>query len=80
MKTNQELDTIATNLHHNAINGALLRDYIPHAVKDLRSIELDAWREARELVGKRPMDYAGGTGLMDTLAEMDRIIQQLQLK
>lgn len=67
MKTDAELDAIALKLYWHHEHGEQRAEF-----KLLRSIELDAWREARELVGDN--------SVLTVLPEMDRIIQQLQLK
>lgn len=83
MKTDVELDLVLHEACFDCKTDAQRR-------KLLRSIELDAWREARELVEKLKVYYAGSKMLDDTsthesfrrkvMSEMDRIIQQLQLK
>lgn len=75
MKTDAELDALARSITEGYGDAATQR-------KLLRSVELDAWREARELVEKhRVRVYADEPHIPNpSLAEMDRIIQQLQLQ
>lgn len=73
MKTDAELDALARSITEGYGDAATQR-------KLLRSIELDAWREARELVENESSDDYGRFVKSDLVAEMDRIIQQLQLK
>lgn len=80
MKTDTELESIVLTIRDS--HTLLDRDAVPKAVKILRSIELDAWQEARELVDKLSPYYSSNALIErnEVMAEMDRIIQQLQLK
>lgn len=81
MKTQTDLEQILDVLQE--CDHAPRSERLARGIKLLRSIELDAWREARELVDGLPLASYGQPEVIyraEAIAEMDRLIQQLQLK
>lgn len=85
MKTESELEGIATNFHYGA-NSFHFHDWLPGATKQLRQIQIDALREAREMVEKHSIwaadhDTDEPVNIPNpALPELDKLIRDLELR
>lgn len=88
MKTESELGGIATNLHYMA-NSLELHAYLAAAAKELRTVQIDALREARGIVETSVRYYKSNVAedneLEDhvrhaSLAALNKLIRELELR